>query len=87
MSKTNTTTWWKVKLDEAININPTVPLKKGFNYPYLDMADVNPGQREPTISREKEYRGSGAKFNTGDTVFARITPCLEHENGVNSIFS
>jgi len=41
------------------------------------MEDVNPGQRYVTASRKRTLTG-GAKFLPGDTLLARITPCLEN---------
>ena len=31
-----------------------------------------------TKKREREFTGSGTKFQNGDTLVARITPCLEN---------
>lgn len=69
---------WEVgKLSDLINFNPPRFLKKGTNAPYLDMKNV------PTIghlANEVICRemNSGTKFINGDTLLARITPCLEN---------
>ncbi|MEO8122195.1 MAG: restriction endonuclease subunit S, partial [Rhodoferax sp.] len=69
---------WDTKyFSEAITINPSRTLKKGVLAPYLDMANM------PTASaRAHEIVGrafgSGMKFKNGDTLVARITPCLEN---------
>ncbi|MBI2514937.1 restriction endonuclease subunit S [Candidatus Wolfebacteria bacterium] len=77
--KTNIkTTWWKVKLGEFANINPTVQLQRGKEYSFLDMADVTPLSRTTNWQKRKIFKGSGARFEEGDTLFARITPCLEN---------
>jgi len=59
-------------------INPKVDLKKGKTYPYVGMADVNPSRGYVTNSETREYKNSRSKFKEGDTLFARITPCLEN---------
>jgi len=63
---------------EFVDINPKVSLKKGESYPYVEMADVNPSRGYVTNSKSREYKSGGAKFEDGDTLFARITPCLEN---------
>jgi type I restriction enzyme S subunit len=69
---------WKVcPLPECVDINPTRVLKKGAIAPYLDMANVptNAARVDNVIVRAF---GSGSKFINGDTLLARITPCLEN---------
>jgi type I restriction enzyme, S subunit len=69
---------WKVKpLPEIIEVNPKRILAKGKVAPYLDMKNMpTEGHRAATwIDREV---GSGTKFINGDTLMARITPCLEN---------
>lgn len=69
--------WQVMPLADAFEFNPSRPLKKGVLVPYLDMASVaTHGHRtEAPIQREL---GSGTKFCNGDTLLARITPCLEN---------
>jgi len=69
--------WQITRLDTAYEINPTRRLKKGEVAPYLDMANVPTKGHDVgmVISREM---GSGTKFINGDTLLARITPCLEN---------
>ncbi|WP_109422284.1 restriction endonuclease subunit S [Aeromonas caviae] len=69
---------WKLQpLAEAYEINPTRKLKKGEVAAYLDMASVATSGHTVTgvVGREM---GSGTKFVNGDTLLARITPCLEN---------
>lgn len=69
---------WVLKtLSGAFEINPKRSLKKGAMAPYLDMASLATSGHcvEPPVQREM---GSGAKFRNGDTLLARITPCLEN---------
>lgn len=69
--------WRAATLSEAFDINPRRNLKKGVGAPYLDMASLSTSGHcvEAPIQREM---GSGAKFCNGDTLLARITPCLEN---------
>ncbi len=70
--------WQKVKLGEFASINPSVNLQRGKDYPFLDMADVVPFSRTTNWQKRKVFNGSGVRFEEDDTLFARITPCLEN---------
>lgn len=63
---------------EFAQINPKVDLKKGEFYPFIEMNDLTPGRRYISAIKEKVFKGGGSRFKTGDVIFARITPCLEH---------
>lgn len=67
---------WK-RLDEAYEINPKRQLKKGVVAKYLDMASVQTQGHVTADVNDREF-GSGTKFCNGDTLLARITPCLEN---------
>lgn len=69
--------WTWVPASELIEFNPTEALRKGTLAPYLDMASLptSGSWPEPPILREF---GSGMRFRNGDTLLARITPCLEN---------
>ena len=69
--------WRVATLAELFDLNPTRKLSKGSMASYLDMASLGTSGHcvEPPIQREM---GSGAKFRNGDTLLARITPCLEN---------
>ncbi len=69
--------WDAVPLPELIEVNPTRSLKKGEVAPYLDMANM-PTQGHRGIEWMDRPFGSGTKFVNGDTLLARITPCLEN---------
>lgn len=71
--------WRVVPLPEAIEVNPARSLKKDTVAPYLDMANM-PTQGHRAIEWIERPLGSGTKFVNGDTLLARITPCLE--NGI-----
>jgi type I restriction enzyme S subunit len=69
--------WTAQRLPDAVEVNPRRTLKAGVIAPYLDMKNL-PTQghsAEEVIDREFS---SGTKFQNGDTLLARITPCLEN---------
>ncbi len=69
---------WKVKpLPDAIDINPKRTLAKGTLAPFLEMSNMPTRGPSPDAWRLREM-GSGMKFVNGDTLVARITPCLEN---------
>jgi len=70
--------WNEMKLDDAVIINPKITLQKGCLYKYVSMSNLLPFTKKINNYILKEYTGGGAKFTNGDTLFARITPCLEN---------
>lgn len=62
---------------EHIQLNPPVSLEKGKIYPFIEMANVSTRNREPSAIDKKAF-SSGVKFEDGDTVIARIEPCLQN---------
>ena len=69
---------WEVKtLGEIVALNPKEPLKKGTKAPYLNMAALPTEGCNPNEAIVREYT-SGTRFRNGDTLLARITPCLEN---------
>lgn len=69
--------WRVAPLPELIDINPPRPLKKGAVAPYLDMANMPTRGHSPDDVVLRLF-GSGKRFVNGDTLVARITPCLEN---------
>ena len=67
-----------MRFSDFVEINPAVLIKKDSQYPFVAMEDVAPWRRYVTASRQRPYKGGGARFQSGDTLFARITPCLEN---------
>lgn len=59
------------------NINPTRNLSKGTEARYIEMANLPTRGSFPMDWSQKSYEG-GMKFINGDTIMARITPCLEN---------
>ncbi len=70
---------WEVKpIKEVINITPRYKLSKGDTAPYLKMANAPEEGHYPHDWYDREFNGSGSKFTNGDTLMAKITPCLEN---------
>ena len=70
--------WREMPFSEAVQVNPAVRLERGGVYPFVDMAAVNAGSRSAYPPEERPFKGSGSRFQDGDTLMARITPCLEN---------
>ncbi len=69
--------WKVVSLPDAIEVNPARSLRKGDVAPYLDMANMPTRGHTPGIVVARAF-GSGMRYVNGDTLVARITPCLEN---------
>ena len=69
--------WKEVTLDSVAIINPFESLKKGDRAKKVAMEALKPFTKKPISFCTEEYSG-GMKFRNGDTVIARITPCLEN---------
>lgn len=68
-----------MKFGEFAEIQPQVKLEKSAAYTFIEMADVEPNVKHVKPSQTRIWNGGGgAKFEDGDVIFARITPCLEH---------
>lgn len=69
--------WSIKKLSEIADFNPSEPLQKGKISKKIGMDKIFPFNRDIT-SYEVVPFTSGTKFRNGDTIMARITPCLEN---------
>lgn len=69
--------WETYAFSDFVDVNPSVKLTGGGAFSFVEMKDLNDGQRNVYPSAEREISG-GARFQNGDTLFARITPCLEN---------
>ena len=67
-----------IRFGDFVEVNPRIRLEKGKEYPYVEMAAVNPGNAFIFPEEKRVYKGGGSRFQSGDTLFARITPCLEN---------
>lgn len=67
----------KYKLSEIALFNPTETLKKGTLAKKVGMDKLQSFCRDIPDYEIAEFSG-GTKFRNGDTIMARITPCLEN---------
>ena len=65
------------ELNSIAVLNPVRPLQKGTVAQSIDMAQLSTTSAYPNPGVYKSY-GGGMKFQNGDTLLARITPCLEN---------
>ena len=69
---------WSIdKLSEFVEVNPFRKLEKGKDSKSVPMEFLSPFTRQVKAFIAKKYNG-GTKFKNGDTLLARITPCLEN---------
>ncbi len=69
---------WEVKrVTDVVQVNPRVVVPRDGEKPFVPMSCLS---NDSMLIADIESRGgnSGAKFQYGDTLFARITPCLEN---------
>ena len=69
--------WEIVPASKLIEFNPSEPLRKGIEAPYIEMASLPTSGSWPDPVVPRPF-GSGMRFRNGDTLLARITPCLEN---------
>lgn len=65
------------KLKEIIEFNPQEKINKKKKYKKIKMEDIKCFNKNISQYSIEEYNG-GMKFRNGDTLLARITPCLEN---------
>ena len=69
---------WAVKtVPDCVHVNPRVVVPRDGEKPFVPMGCLS---NDSMLITDIESRAgnSGAKFQNGDTLFARITPCLEN---------
>ena len=69
--------WTMKKLKDIVNFNPRESLAKGVVAKKFAMDKLQPFCRD-ILGYELEPFFGGTKFRNGDTIMARITPCLEN---------
>lgn len=69
--------WKSMKLSDIAIFNPAEQIKRGAVAKKVPMDKLVPFCRDVTEYSIEPYNG-GTKFRNGDTVMARITPCLEN---------
>lgn len=67
----------KYKLSDIAKFNPHESIKKGSVAKKVAMDKLKPFCRDIPEYEYAEFTG-GTKFRNGDTIMARITPCLEN---------
>ena len=69
--------WVVVAASEAISINPKISVPRHAKKPFVPMKSAT--EHSMLITEVGQRTGnSGVKFQNHDTLFARITPCLEN---------
>lgn len=69
--------WKKIKLIDFMEFNPALQIKKKSIAKKIPMEMLLPFTRKISGYELAEFKG-GSKFQNGDTLLARITPCLEN---------
>ena len=69
--------WLEKRMDEIAEFNPRESIKKGTIAKKVAMDKLQPFCREIPGFEMEAFTG-GTKFRNGDTIMARITPCLEN---------
>ena len=69
--------WHSYKLSDVVRFNPSERLLKGEIAKKVPMDLLQPYTRGISGFEMASYTG-GSKFRNGDTLMARITPCLEN---------
>ncbi len=62
---------------QAFVINPRIQPPRARSLPFVDMAAVD-GSAQYVEASQTRGLGGGSRFEDGDTLMARITPCLEN---------
>lgn len=71
--------WPKAPVSRLADVNPRYRVKKGRDYPFIEMAAVGENFRGILSLDSRMLEGSGlSRFRVGDTLFAKITPCPEN---------
>lgn len=69
--------WTTIRAADFIEFNPRLSIKKGTVATKVAMDKLQPFTKKIPATEQAEFSG-GAKFCNGDTIMARITPCLEN---------
>ncbi|MDE2520548.1 MAG: restriction endonuclease subunit S [Methanocorpusculum sp.] len=75
--------WIAIPISNLLIVNPKLMLPKGEHASFVDMSSLPIDSCSVSEISSKEWNGGGSKFQNGDILFARITPCLE--NGKTAI--
>lgn len=71
--------WERLPVSEAFDVNPPTPRNDDGTITYIPMAALSEtGMLIDKSSFEKRQKSTSVRFKQGDTLLARITPCLEN---------
>ena len=70
--------WKLISFFDAVHLNPKVNMIVGKEYSFIDMKLIEPERCQVSQGEARPFNSSGSKFLPGDTLMARITPCLEN---------
>ena len=70
--------WEDINLSQIVDFMPERKIKRGLVAPFIAMADITENYKYVVEKSIKKYTGGGSKFSDGDTLFSRITPCLQN---------
>ena len=69
--------WKTIRAADFIEFNPRLSIKKGATATKVALDKLQPFTKKIPATEQAEFAG-GSKFCNGDTIMARITPCLEN---------
>lgn len=69
--------WIPMRAEDFVNFNPRLSIRKGSLATKVAMDKLKPYTKKIPEVEIAEFSG-GSKFCNGDTIMARITPCLEN---------
>ena len=69
--------WTTFRAADFVEFNPRLSLKKGAVATKISMDKLQPFTKKIPTTERAAFAG-GSKFCNGDTIMARITPCLEN---------
>ena len=69
--------WTEMRAVDFIEFNPRMSIKKGTLATKVAMDKLQPFTKKIPDTEKAPFSG-GSKFRNGDTIMARITPCLEN---------
>ena len=69
--------WTLIRAADFIDFNPRLTIKKGAMATKIAMDKLQPLTKKIPATEQAKFTG-GSKFCNGDTIMARITPCLEN---------
>lgn len=69
--------WTTIRAADFIDFNPRMHIRKGSTATKVTMDKLRPFTKQIPETEVAEFSG-GSKFSNGDTIMARITPCLEN---------